>query len=234
MIEALIFDFDGLILETEMPIFTSWQELYREHGFDFPFEKWALNLGTSEEPFDPVAELTCLIGNGKDLGPDLARRRARELELVYSQPPLPGVADYLEEAQGLGLKLGVASSSSRAWVEGHIERLGLRHYFSCVRTSDDVRYTKPDPTLYRLALECLDVPPRSAIALEDSRNGVIAAKDAGMYVVVIPNELTRRTDTGLADLALDSLTDLPLASLIDKIEAISSRQIDAGGGPRPN
>lgn len=223
MIQALIFDFDGLVLETEMPIFVSWQELYRQYGFDFPFEKWALNIGTSEEPFDPAEELTCLIGNGTDLGPELARRRARELELVYSQAPLPGVVDYLEEARALGLKLGLASSSSRAWIEGHTERLGLRHYFSCVRTRDDVRLTKPDPALYRLTLECLGVSPRHALALEDSRNGVIAAKSAGMYAVAVPNELTRRTDTSLADLTLDSLTDLPLASLIEKIVAIAPR-----------
>jgi len=223
MIEALVFDFDGLILDTELPIFHSWQELYRRHGLYLPFEKWAVNIGTAEELFDPGEELIRLAGNGRDFAPEFAHRHAHELELIHNQPPLPGVVDYLKAAQEMELKLGLASSSSGSWVQGHLERLGLRKYFSCVRTGDDVLYTKPDPTLYRLALECLGVAPQNAIAFEDSRNGALAAKSAGIFVVVVPNALTRRTDTSLADLALVSLADLPLADLISRVNAATAR-----------
>ncbi|MCZ7552224.1 MAG: HAD family hydrolase [Anaerolineales bacterium] len=223
MIEALIFDFDGLILDTEIPIFHSWQELYRRHGLYLPFEKWAVNIGTAEMIFNPMEELIRLAKDGKDFAPEFARRRAHELELIHNQPPLPGVEDYLEDARRLGLKLGLASSSSGAWVNGHIARLGLREYFSCVHTGDDVLYTKPDPALYRLTLDCLGVAPQNVIAFEDSRNGALAAKRAGIFVVVVPNSLTRLTDTSLADLALDSLADLPLADLIKQVDAILAR-----------
>jgi len=224
MIRALVFDFDGLILETELPVFQSWQELFQTYQLEFPFEKWAFNIGTAEETFDPVFELSQHIGPVVNLTEDLNRRRERELELIGDQPPLPGVMDYLNDAKALGLKIGLASSSSCQWVEGHLTRLGLRGYFDCIRARDDVHLTKPDPALYRSAMEMLGVPPEQGIAFEDSRNGIQAAKSAGMFCVAVPNVLTRLTDTSQADLTLHSLADLPLNDLIQKIESLPGEQ----------
>jgi HAD superfamily hydrolase (TIGR01509 family) len=223
MILALVFDFDGLILETELPIFLSWQELYQQHGLELPFEKWEVNIGTAEETFDPASELRMHTGGGAELEEKFLRRWDREMELIGNQPPLPGVLDYLQDARQMGLKIGLASSSSCRWVEGHLQRLGLRKFFDSVHAKDDVRLTKPDPALYRSAVEALGVAPGQALAFEDSRNGIIAAKEAGLYCVAVPNALTRRTDISLADLTLDSLTDLPLIDLLHKIEAIPSQ-----------
>lgn len=222
MIKALVFDFDGLILETELPVYLSWKELFQAHGMDLPFERWAVNIGTAEEVFNPILELQQKIGNGKDLEYQLSRRQERELQLIGDQPPLPGILDYLEDARRMGLKIGLASSSSCNWVEGHLQRLRLREYFDCVRARDDVHLTKPDPALYLSAVSGLGVKPHQALALEDSRNGILAAKEAGLFCVAVPNTLTRLTDTSLADLTLSSLQELSLSELLQKVENLNA------------
>lgn len=138
----------------------------------------------------------------------------RKQSLNQSLQPLPGVLDYLEAAQAMGLGLAVASSSRRAWVEGHLERLGLLGYFQVIRTKEDVTLTKPDPALFLRAAEGLGVLPQETIVLEDSLNGVRAAKAAGAFTVAIPNTLTRHLDLSQADLVLTRLDDLALWDLL--------------------
>ena len=218
MIKALVFDFDGLILETEQPLYQSWQELYWENGLDLPLEKWALNIGTAEELFDPFTELESLPNWSLEKNQELSRRLQREMELIQSQPPRPGVEDYLKDAQRLGLKVGLASSSSCDWVTGHLERLGLRQYFQCIQARDDVALTKPDPMLYQSTVEILGAKPEQAIAFEDSPNGILAAKRAGLHCVAVPSALTRHLDTSLADLQIGSLAEMRLEDLVKEIE----------------
>ncbi len=217
-IKALIFDFDGLILETESPVYQSWQELYSSLGCELTFTFWADAIGKGVEDFDPFASLEAQLGYKVDRLKLSPPRRAREMELILSQQALPGVVDYLSSARGLGLKLGVASSSSRSWVAGHLERLGLLSYFDCIRASGDVARTKPHPDLYLAALDCLGVAANEAIAFEDSAHGILAAHRAGLYCVSVPNDLTRRLPLNHADLRLESLADLPLEELIAKVE----------------
>jgi HAD superfamily hydrolase (TIGR01509 family) len=219
MIKALVFDFDGLILETEQPLYQSWQELYWANGLELPFDKWALNIGTSEEPFDPNIALESLPGWNLEKNREMSRRLQRELDLIGSQPPRPGVVDYLKDARRMGLKVGLASSSSCDWVTGHLGRMGLLEYFQCVQGRDDVALTKPDPELFRSAVEILGAKPKEAIAFEDSPNGILAAKRAGMYCVAVPNVLTRHLDTSLADLEVNSLAELKLEELVKVIES---------------
>jgi HAD superfamily hydrolase (TIGR01509 family) len=215
MIRGLIFDFDGLILETEGPIYQSWVELFQEYGAELPFEVWATIIGTSDlEHFDPISKLEEQTGRKLDRDNIAPRRSAREIELVYAQPILPGVVDKLESAQKTGLKLGIASSSDRKWVEGHLTRLGLIDYFEVIHTSDDVTYTKPDPELYLLALKSLGLKPAEAIVFEDSPNGVTAAQKAEIFTVVVPNPLTRQLPLDHADLRLESLAAMPLDEII--------------------
>lgn len=216
MIRALVFDFDGLILDTEEPIFQAWQEVFRAHGLEFPFEKWAATIGTAEPWYDPLDDLEEQSGQKLDRQAILAQQRRREAQLILEQPVKPGVQEYLETARRLGLQLGLASSSTCAWVEGHLSRLGLIEYFDCIRASDDVPRTKPDPELYLAALEGLETRPEQAIAFEDSPNGVLAARRAGLWCVVVPNALTRRLALDQANLRLDSLADLPLETLLKK------------------
>jgi HAD superfamily hydrolase (TIGR01509 family) len=217
-IRALIFDFDGLILDTEVPEFQSWQEVYQRHGGRLCLETWATCIGTASEVFDPHAHLEAQLGRALDRDTIRAICRQRRDELLARQPVLPGVHEYLADAKRLGLQVGVASSSSRAWVTGHLSRLGLIGHFASIRCADDVLRTKPDPALYQTVVTALGLRPEQAIALEDSPNGILAAKRAGLFCVAVPNALTRQLPLDHADLQLTSLADLTLDRLLTTVQ----------------
>ena len=217
MIKALIFDFDGLILDTESPDYRSWQETYRAHGCSLPLAKWAGWIG-STSAFDPYGYLEQQLGQPVDRAAVRAQRRARFAELMALQSLLPGVERTILEAKRLGLKLGVASSASGAWVLGYLGQLGIETQFDCIKCADDVEYVKPDPALYLAALRALQVKAHEAVALEDSPNGVLAAKRADIFCVAVPNWLTRQLSLDLADLQLSSLAELPLDRLLSQVQ----------------
>ena len=217
MIRALIFNFDGLILDTEGPEFQSWQETYQTHGHVLSFALWATCIGTTGG-FDPYTHLEEQLGRALDRDALRTQHRQRCTELLQAQAILPGITEYIAEAQRLGLRLGVASSSTRAWVVGHLSRYGLETHFTCIKCSDDVPRTKPDPALYLAALDALGIRPDEAIALEDSPNGITAAKRAGLFCVAVPNPLTRQLPLDHADLQIPSLADLPLAHLLTEVQ----------------
>ncbi|HYM66300.1 MAG TPA: HAD-IA family hydrolase, partial [Patescibacteria group bacterium] len=187
------------------------------HGEELPFEQWVQIVGSTTRVFHPQHHLEARLG--RPLTQEvLERRLGRRTEMIMAQGALPGVIDHIEAARGLGLKLAVASSSTREWVTDHLERLGILDRFDCVRCRDDVAHAKPEPDLYIAALECLAVEPGDAIAIEDSPNGIIAAKLAGMRCVAVPNPITARLDLSQADLVIGSLADLTLAELIGRLE----------------
>jgi len=219
MIRGIIFDFDGLIIDTEWSVYQSWVELFEAFGAELPLDQWTAIIGTSEhEHFDPFAVLEQQVGELPDHQNLRQQRRQRELALVHVQPVLPGVEGYLREARLQDLKLGIASSSDHQWVTGNLARLGLLEYFDVVHTSDDVKRTKPDPALYYLTLRSLGLLPNETFVLEDSPNGITAAKRAGIYAVAVPNPLTARLKLDHADLLLESLSQMPLADLIGMVE----------------
>ena len=219
-IQGLIFDFDGLILETEEPIFISWQELYRDYGCQLTLDVWQAIIGTSNADalFDPAKELDRLIGRNLNWAELEPVRRKRELDVVYSLAPLPGVLEMLDDARQMGLKIAIASSSPCSWVTGHLERLALMDYFDCIVAEDDVSHTKPDPELFLKALDCLGLDASQAVVFEDSLNGVLAAKRAGLYVVAVPTVMTRNLALDQADLRLSSLAQVRLVELLERIE----------------
>jgi HAD superfamily hydrolase (TIGR01509 family) len=217
LIRAIVFDFDGLILDTEDPVYQSWVEVYREHGEELPFERWVEIVGSTTINFHPQHHLEERLG--RSLTQEVLDRRVeRRTELVLAQSLLPGVVEHIESAKAMGLKLGVASSSTRDWVQGHLERLGILDRFDCLRCRDDVANAKPEPDLYIAVIECLGVHASEAIAIEDSPNGVLAARRAGLRCVAIPNSITARLDLGQADLILGSLADVTLAGLLSKLD----------------
>jgi len=216
--DAVVFDFDGLILETEHPDFESWATLYRNHGEELSMQLWGNVIGRGHKFFDPFEELERRLGRSlADREALLAERRRHHLEMVAGLEVLPGVTERIADARELGLKLGVASSSSRGWVTGHLERLGLDGW-ECVRTRDDVVEAKPDPELYLSVCACLAVDPSRAVAFEDSANGIRAAKAAGLKCVAIPNAMTAGLDLDEADLRLDSLADLDLTAMLERLQ----------------
>jgi HAD superfamily hydrolase (TIGR01509 family) len=216
MIQALVFDFDGLIVDTETPEYAAWQAVFAARDCELPLETWVLNIGTRGmvDPYALLAE-----GSGQPVDREEVRQavRAHYDRHAQDQGILPGVIEYLEAAQQAGIALAVASSSKHDWVDVHLRRHGIWDYFQTVVCADDVERVKPDPALYQLALARLDVPGRAAIALEDSPNGVRAAKAAGMFCVVVPNAITAHLPLHEADLQLASLADLPLPGLLDQI-----------------
>ncbi len=147
-----------------------------------------------------------------------ARRGRRKLELVAEEPLMPGIAAYLADGKRGDLKLGVASSSSREWVVGHLDRLDVTNQFDAIVTGDDVAHVKPDPELYLLALARLGLEPPEALVFEDAPNGVLAAKRASIFTVAVPNALTCELPLDHADLRVASLADLPLTELLAAVE----------------
>jgi HAD superfamily hydrolase (TIGR01509 family) len=218
MIRAIVFDFDGLILDTEEPVYRSWVEVYQAHGETLPFERWVQTVGSTNQQFHPQHHLEERLG--RPLSQEvLDGRVGRRTEMVLAQQVLPGILQHIDDATALGLKLGVASSSTRDWVAGHLERLGILGRFDCVRCRDDVNRAKPAPDLYLAVLDWLGVSPSEAVAIEDSPNGVIAAKQAGMLCVAIPNSITATLDLSQADLVLRSLSDVPLRELLQRLDS---------------
>jgi HAD superfamily hydrolase (TIGR01509 family) len=212
VIRALVFDFDGLILDTEGPVFTAWSETYERHGQRLSAEFWTSIIGYGLDHFDPMADLERRVGRPLDRDAVQVTRRRRQAELTLALEILPGVREWRQEAADLGVRLGVASSSGRSWVTGHLERLGLDGW-GCVRCGDDVERTKPAPDLYLAVLECLGVPPDEAVAVEDSGVGVEAAKAAGLFCVAVPSSLTAGHDFSRADLVLRSLAEAPFTEV---------------------
>ena len=218
MVRAVVFDFDGLILDTEEPVYRSWLEVYQAHGEELPFERWVQIVGSTTIGFHPQHHLEELLGRPlpKEV---LDRRIGRRTEMILANHLLPGVVQHIEAAKAAGLKVGVASSSTKEWVRGHLARLDILDRFDCLRCRDDVANAKPEPDLYIAVLDCLGVPAAEAFAIEDSPNGVLAAKRAGMRCVAIPNSITARLDLGQADVLLGSLAEVTLAELLKRVEA---------------
>ena len=219
MIRGLIFDFDGLILDTEVPELQSWQEVYQEHGCCLAIEDWnsCIGIGWHEIKFNPYDDLEIKAKRAINRDSIQSRRRQRFADLVAEQSALPGVTDYIRDARRLGLKVAVASSSPLSWIATHLERLELLNEFECIRSADDVRQTKPHPEVYLLALAALQVSASEAVAFEDSPNGIAAAREAGIYTVAVPNAVTSGLDLEKANLRLGSLEEMSLEDLIGSI-----------------
>jgi HAD superfamily hydrolase (TIGR01509 family) len=216
-VRAFLFDFDGLILDTETASRAGWQWLYRQHGHELPTEKWALMVGTIDG-WDPWGHLEVLHGGPLDRETLNAARYEHELSLLETEELRPGIGEYLDAAERLGLKRAIVSSASRAWIDMHLARLERAVGWDAIVTADhDPVRAKPAPTLYLEALELLGVAATEAVAFEDSPNGAKAAKAAGIFVVGIPNTVTRDLGLDAADLVVESLADLPPDELLAQV-----------------
>jgi HAD superfamily hydrolase (TIGR01509 family) len=213
-VTSIIFDLDGTIIDTETPEFRSWQQVYESYGRHLDRAEWSQVIGTSDADWDPLLHLETLLG--RSLDPDSVREQQRDRfdRLIAGAGPRPGIVEWLDEARDLGLGVGLASSSSAAWVELFLARLGLRDRFAVLATRDRVARSKPDPELYELARRELGDEPAETIAVEDSPNGLAAAKAAGIFCVAVPNPMTAALPFTGADLLLDSLADISLAQVL--------------------
>jgi HAD superfamily hydrolase (TIGR01509 family) len=212
---AIVFDFDGLIVDTENPGFISWQEIYREFGAILSIDDWRHATGYVGG-FDPGTHLEQILGRSLDWSQLMPRREARNWELTLQANVLPGIEPLLRSARERQLRVGVASNSENGWVEGGLRRLGLREYVEAVVTRDMVINPKPAPDIYLKTVQTLQVEPGHAVALEDSEPGCRAAKNAGLKAVAIPNRFSERQDLNVADLIVKSATELD----IDRLAAL--------------
>ena len=217
-IAAVVFDFDGLVLDTELPIYTAWCAAFEAHGAAPPtIEEWSAEIGTSGV-IDIEAWLVERSDGAVDLDAMHASRRAHCAGLLEVEIVRPGVEAWLDEADAAGLGLAIASSSDAGWVVGHLERLGLRDRFTHVVTAgDDGLPAKPAPDTYLTACALLGVDPEDALAVEDSPNGIKAAKAAGLWCVTVPHMLTETLDLSAADVRLASLASSTIADVIAQL-----------------
>jgi HAD superfamily hydrolase (TIGR01509 family) len=216
VLRALVFDFDGLILDTERPIYESWRRVYEAEGHDLDLVKWQSIIGM-DDVWDPADELEVLVGRALDRDALAETRRRHRNELLAAETILPGVVPLLTEAQDSGLAVAIASSSPVDWVEEHLGRLGLVDVFAHLSCRGPGLPAKPAPDLYLAAVGALGVSAGEAVALEDSAHGVTAAKAAGLWCVAVPHDLTRNSDLSAADLVVDSLAEVSLARLRDLV-----------------
>jgi HAD superfamily hydrolase (TIGR01509 family) len=216
-VRAFLFDFDGLILDTETASRAGWQWLYQQHGHELPPEKWALMVGTVDG-WDIWGHLEELVGAPLDRTLWNKRRYAHELTLLETEELRPGIAEYLAYSQAHGLKRAIVSSASRRWIDMHLARLERAVGWDAIVAADhDATRAKPRPHLYLETLELLAVDASDAVAFEDSPNGVRAARAAGIFCIAVPNLVTQDLGLDDADLVVDSLADLPPADLLARL-----------------
>lgn len=213
-IRALILDFDGLILETESACFEAWKALFARHGCAYSLNEFLQIVGTHNSVLDPRQLLEQRCGRTLDWEQLDPERMQIERNLGASLVPQPGVLPLLEAARARGLRLAVASSSSHGWVDGHLERHGLLGFFASTVCRGDAPQVKPAPDLYLEAARRLAVRPEEAMAFEDSHNGSLAAKRAGLWCVAVPSPITASQDFRHADLCLETLAGLDLEALL--------------------
>lgn len=216
MVRALLFDFDGLIADTEVPIYESWRRIYAEYGAELSLAEWlpVVGSGTSlGDRFDAVRRLEELTGRPLDRDAVVAQRRALRSALCEDAPLRPGVEQLLEQARGRDLKTGIVTRARDDWVERHSRRLGLGHEWDALVCANG-DYEVPKSGLYLTALDALGVAPAEAIAFEDSPAGVAGAREARIFCVAVPNDITRGGRFDHADVVMDSLVERPLDELL--------------------
>lgn len=218
-LRAVLFDFDGVILDSETMLFNSWCHIASQYGCSFPLKEWAANAGGYQyHLFDPITHIESQGGVSLDRKEVNNKRRTWFFEQIATLDVLPGVREALLDVQSLGLPMAVVSSSGYEWVEGNLERLGLLSFFDVLCCGSEVEAVKPAPDVYHLALERLGVTEKQVCTLEDSPQGIAAAVAAGIYCIAVPNQVTRAAALKGYQRRVDSLTDRPFKELLLDIE----------------
>lgn len=213
--KALIFDFDGLILDTEMPRYAAWQEIYARHNCSLEISEFAAMLGSDDSNFDFHKDLEQKFGQEIDWESITPKRIELNNSLLKQEEVLPGVRDYILRGKELGLKVALASSSPKCWIERNLPLTGLAEFFDLIVTLEETGKAKPDPALFNVTLEKLLLSPNDAIVFEDSPNGCKAAERAGIFCVAVPNRITKCLNFDKPDLLMNSMTEISLESVIE-------------------
>lgn len=214
-IRAVVFDFDGVIIDSEVTHFETWAELFDRYGAELTVAEFIESMGGRH-----VNIYEMLAGKATKPVPaegDLREiKRVRHAELIAATDVLPGVADWVAEARRLGLRVGIASSADQPWLDEHLARIAMVDSFECVCCWDDQIAAKPAPDLYLVACERLGVAPEAALAIEDSPNGLLAARRAGMRTLAVVHRLTEELELA-ADLVVRSLDELTVTEALERL-----------------
>lgn len=206
--KGIIFDFDGVLVDTEWAIYQSWVKLYAREGQEITIETYAPCLGAGYSHWDPASHLESLTGKKYNWEKETpARQAVLEADLARSGL-MEGAAELLDWCAEQGVGITVASSSSRRWVQGWLERLSIYNRFAGVFTRTDGYPVKPNPALFEAAQQCLGLQKNECLIIEDSENGTIAAQNAGIPCVAIPNRMTAHSDFSRAAYRSTSLRSL--------------------------
>ncbi len=212
MPDAVLFDLDGLLIDTETCDFVAWEELYAHHGQTLTLDEYCHNAGLYgcwDRLYDDLAMVAAV--NAADLH---AWRAPRFEALVRKEmAPRPSLAALLDRLDRHGTAMGVASSSDRDWVARLLNGMEIRERFRTVVTGDDVRKRKPAPDIYLLATAQVGAAPERTVALEDSAHGIAAARSAGLRVIAVPNRVTARQDLSHAHLRVGGLEEVTMELL---------------------
>jgi beta-phosphoglucomutase-like phosphatase (HAD superfamily) len=224
MIQALLFDFDGTLWDSETVVFEAYRRMYDDHGHTLSLDEWAAAVGTLDG-FDPMADLELRLGRAIDRA--VVDPWERVDDLMVGIDLRSGVRDWLDDARDRGLALGIVSSNDGRWIRHHLDRLGIADRWRAIVAADgDAARAKPNPVLYREALAELGVDAARAIAVEDSPHGIAAAKAAGLFCLAVPNQVTKGLDLTAADLIIGSFRDMTLGDLL------GLASVDRGGRAR--
>lgn len=213
LIKVLIFDFDGLVFDTETYDLESFKLLYGRYETSFPLEQWLVSVG-SKLHFNPYEKL---ITEQPLLRLDDLRKERLEIykAIIHNQSPRDGVVEYIEEARKHQLQIALASSSTKDWVMYHLNCIQLQNEFDCIYTADDVNEVKPSPELYQKVLGHYQIKPNEALVFEDSPNGSLAAIRAGIKCIVVPNQVTEKMSfDNRISRKIHSMKEVSLESLI--------------------
>lgn len=210
--DAIIFDHDGTLVDTERADLETCRILYQEHDVPFSIDYWAKHIVGYMGGYDRVLnDLTSRNGHG----PTRARvlERFKELWDITSENVelMPGVIPLLAQLHAAGYPMAVATASDREWVKRWFTRFELWPYFQAIATGDDVVHNKPAPDVYLFAAAQLGVSPECCLVFEDSLPGVAAAKAAGMRVVAVSSPHTKQLDYSTADMIIDTLETVTTA-----------------------
>lgn len=219
---ALVFDLDGVLIDSEAVIYSSWSECFSFYGASLSLTEWCTRVGSHQpDRFDPYSALSSRATRAVPPRENLiSELRAAQIEEIDRRGPLPGVLDWIDTAKRAGLRLGVATSSSRAWLTERLGANGLLGRFDASVTPDDGFLPKPAPDLYLESCRRLGVEPFAAVAIEDSMSGVAAALRADMTVLAVPSTVTSWMDFSSAHHLVDALLDPDCETALRHLEKV--------------
>ncbi|MCB0825806.1 MAG: HAD-IA family hydrolase [Armatimonadetes bacterium] len=206
--KAVVFDFDGLILDTESAEYAAWSSVFADHGVKLELSDWSACVGAGPHAFSAENHLESLVGEPIDQQAALKSWQTRRDEILIDIQPRAGIVELLDDLDAERVPYAIASSSRSLWVDGFLQNLGWRNRFVGVHTRDTSGHPKPNPASYKAACQDLGIDPIDAVALEDSTNGLLAARDAGLIAIAIPNPVTESFDLSLAHKIVSSAEEL--------------------------